>query len=79
MKPSIPIEQTMAELQSFLCLDVGKITEKMKIEMNQAFWMIVNKATFLEGYDTFINHVRSNRNHSKIRRNQKSPLRNHLF
>ena len=23
-----PIEQTMAELRSFLCLDVGKITEK---------------------------------------------------
>ena len=28
MKPSIPVEQTMAELQSFLCLDVSKITEK---------------------------------------------------
>ena len=37
----------MAELRSFLCLDVGKITEKMKIEMNQAFWTFVNKATFL--------------------------------
>ena len=42
-----PIGQRMVELQSFLCLDVGKITEKMKIEMNQAFWAIVKKATFL--------------------------------
>ena len=25
-----PIRQTMAELRSFLCLDVGKITEKNK-------------------------------------------------
>ena len=47
--------QTMTELRSFLCLDVGKIMEKnekksrerMKIEMNQAFWTIVKKATFL--------------------------------
>ena len=29
-----PIGQTMAELQSFLCLNVGKILEKMKIKMN---------------------------------------------
>ena len=42
-----PIGQTMTELRSFLCLDVGKITERMKIEMNQAFWTIVKKATFL--------------------------------
>ena len=43
-----PIRQMTAELRSFLCLDVGKITDKgMKIEMNKAFWMIVKKATFL--------------------------------
>ena len=42
-----PIGQTMAELRSFLCLDVGKITEKNEIEMNQAFWTIMKKATFL--------------------------------
>ena len=38
-----PIGQTMAELWSFLCLDVGKSRKRMKIEMNQAFWMIVKK------------------------------------
>ena len=39
-----PIGQTMAELQFFLHLDVGKITEKNE---NWAFWTIVKKATFL--------------------------------
>jgi len=42
-----PIGQTMAGLRSFLCLDVGKITKRKKIEMNQAFWTIVKKAAFL--------------------------------
>ena len=42
-----PIGQTVAELWSFLCLDAGKSRKGMKIEMNQAFWTIVKKVTFL--------------------------------
>ena len=41
-----PVGQTMAELWSFLCLDVGKITEKNENEMNKSFWTIVKKVTF---------------------------------
>ena len=42
-----PIGQTMAELRSFLCLMKEKSRKRMIIEMNQAFWTIVKKATFL--------------------------------
>ena len=41
-----PIGQTMAEFTVFLCLG-GKSQKRIKIEMNQAFWTIVKKATFL--------------------------------
>ena len=43
------IGQTTAELRSFLCLDVSirNRGKGIKIEINKAFWMIVNRTNFL--------------------------------
>ena len=50
----------MAELWTFLCLDIGKFTEKeIIIEMNKAFWTIVKEATFVA---RFVDLDHQNRN-----------------
>ena len=41
------IGQTMGELRSFLCLDVGKITEKNENWNESSIWTTMKKATFL--------------------------------